>query len=115
MGYYTDQEQKDIIAKNLIALISSSGKDQRDISIDLDVNPPTFNQWVNGKAIPSISMLRKVAEYFNVNLSGIIDREADLAKVIKPSELELKLLASYRKASSGIREAVEILLHVEKE
>ena len=60
-------------------------------------------------------MLRKVAEYFNVNLSGIIDREADLAKVIKPSELELKLLASYRKASSGIREAVEILLHVEKE
>jgi Helix-turn-helix. len=63
MGYYSDQEQRSIIADNLTRFyFPFSKKTKKDVAIDLDINPPTFNQWVNGKAIPNISTLRKVAE-----------------------------------------------------
>lgn len=73
MNYYSDMEQRQIISDNLKLLIDSSGKDQKQVAIDLNVNPPTFNQWVMGKAIPQIHMLRKIAQYFHVKLTDIID------------------------------------------
>lgn len=39
MGYYSDQEQRGIIADNLTRFISLSQKDQKDVAIDLDINP----------------------------------------------------------------------------
>lgn len=112
MGYYTDQEQRSIIANNLTKLIELSKKDQKDIAIELDVNPPTFNQWVNGKAIPNISMLRKVAEYFNIGLSDIIDKRNDSEYNLNPTTYELKMISAYRSSTIGIKEAVDKLLNV---
>ncbi|MEE3484512.1 MAG: helix-turn-helix transcriptional regulator [Bacteroidales bacterium] len=114
MGYYSDQEQRGIIADNLTRFISLSQKDQKDVAIDLDINPPTFNQWVNGKAIPNISTLRKVAEYFNVGLSDIIDKytDSDSNHNINPTTYELKMISAYRASTSGIKEAVTKLLNV---
>lgn len=78
MNYYSDMEQRQIISDNLKLLIDGSGKDQKTVAIDLEVNPPTFNQWVMGKAIPQIHMLRKIAQYFHVKLTDIIDpKESD--------------------------------------
>ena len=73
MTYYTDLEQRQIISDNLKLLIEGCGKDQKQVAIDLGVNPPTFNQWATGKAIPQIYMLRKIAQYFHVKLTDIID------------------------------------------
>ena len=110
MGYYTDQEQRSIIANNLSKLIELSQKEQKDIAIELDVNPPTFNQWVNGKAIPNISMLRKVAEYFNIGLSDIIDKHTDSEYNLNPTTYELKMISAYRSSPVGIKEAIDKLL-----
>lgn len=88
MGYYSDNEQKAIIANNLSYLIELSGKDQKQISVELDVNPPTFNQWVNGKAIPSVSMLKRIAAYFGVMLTDLVDqRTADSVLTDKSNKL----------------------------
>ena len=54
MSYLDDQRQKEIFSENLTYYIEQSGKDQKRIAIELDINPPTFNQWVTGKAIPSV-------------------------------------------------------------
>lgn len=78
MKTYNDLEQKRIIAENLQELISRSGKDQKDVAFDLELNPPTFNQWVTGKATPQVSTLRKVANYFKVPFSYLINDHADL-------------------------------------
>ena len=78
MKTYTDIEQKRIIAENLQELITRSGKDQRNIASDLDINPPTFNQWVTGKATPQVSTLRKVANYFKVPFTYLINDHDDL-------------------------------------
>lgn len=70
---YSDLEQKKIFAENLKYYVERSGKDQKDIAYDLQVNPPTFSQWATGKAIPSVSMLKKIADYFNAKLTDLVD------------------------------------------
>ena len=115
MGYYSDQEQRDIIAKNLSALIEASGKDQKKIAIDLDVNPPTLNAWVRGNAVPNVSMLKRLAEYFNVKLSGIIDDGIDPYKTVSPTEDELMFVYQLRKCSPEMRKAIFTLLNVPRE
>ena len=102
MGYIDDQKQKAILSDNLKYYIAISGKEQKQIAIEMDINPPTLNQWVNGKAIPSVSMLKKMADYFGVVLSDLVD-----IKWGDPEELELtthekKLVRAYKNADAGI-------------
>ena len=60
----TDDEQKKIISDNLQTLIDQSGKEQKQISIDLEIQPTTFNSWVKGRAMPPVSQLQRIAAYF---------------------------------------------------
>lgn len=115
MGYYSDQEQRDIIARNLSAFIELSGKEQKRIAMDLDVNPPTLNAWVRGISVPSVSMLKKVAKYFNVTLSAIIDDDVEPFKTVSPTDDELLLLYEFRRCSPEIKRAINTLLNVPKE
>lgn len=92
-NYCSDNEQRAIISKNLNYLIVLSGKEQKQIATELDVNPPTFNQWVKGKAIPSLSMLKRIAEYFNITLSDLVDQVPQESNVPDSSA---KLLAITR-------------------
>ena len=77
MTYVEDSEQKKIFSENLRKYIERSGKTQKDIAIDLDVNPPTFSMWVKGKAIPAVSMIRKIADYFGIGITDLVDNKED--------------------------------------
>lgn len=114
MGFNDDFEQKKIISYNLQGLIIYSGKDQKEIAIDLDVNPPTFNQWVNGKAIPSVSMLKRIATYFGITLSQLVDDPENNPTDVNYSFNEKLLVYSYRKSPQPLKEAAEKLLDVEQ-
>lgn len=115
MGYITDQEQKEIISKNLDYLIALSGKDQKQIAIEIDVNPPTFNQWVNGKAIPSVPMLKRVAAYFGVALSQLVNKE-DYKHYNNDLTLEEQaLIVAYRKADTSLKDGIKRMLNVNHE
>lgn len=109
--YYEDQAQRQIIGYNLEHLITSSGKDQKQISIEIDVNPPTFNQWVNGKAMPSVSALKKLAEYFNVPLTSIVDPYTEDVKDLNLTDSEIELIHKYRSAPTGVKDSINILLN----
>lgn len=76
MSYLEDSEQRRIFSENLCKYIGRSGKTQKDIAIDLDVNPPTFSMWVKGKAMPSVSVIRKIADYFGVGITDLVDDKA---------------------------------------
>ena len=115
MGYIDDQKQKAILSDNLNYYISLSGKDQKQIAIELDINPPTLNQWVNGKAIPSVSMLKRLADYFSVALSDLVDVKWGDPEELEFTTHEKMLVSAYRNADTGIRNSVDILLNVKKE
>ena len=113
MGYIDDQEQKRILSQNLTYYIELSGREQKEIAIALDINPPTLNQWVNGKAIPSVSMLKKLARFFDVSLGDLVNSRQENYYLKEISPHERKLIEAYRKALPYVRFTVEKLLNVD--
>lgn len=112
MGSYNDDQfQKYVISQNLLRLLTTVPKDQKQIAIELDVNPPTFNQWVNGKAIPSVSMLKRLAAYFKVPLTSIVDPLTMQTRDVILTAEETDMIVKYRNASQSIKDAVVILLN----
>lgn len=73
----TDEEQKKVIGDNLSSLIEKSGKEQKQIAIDIDVNFTTLNSWVKGRAMPPVSQLQRIATYFKVGLLDIVNKDYD--------------------------------------
>ena len=69
----TDEEQKKIFGKNLSRYIALSGKDQKEVAKDLGYAPTTFNTWCVGKIIPSMGKIQKIADYFGIGKSDLLD------------------------------------------
>lgn len=69
----TDAEQKKIFAKNLNRYINLSGKQQKEIAKDLGYSPTTFNTWCVGKIIPNTGKIQRIADYFNIGKSDLLD------------------------------------------
>lgn len=75
MAYLEDSEQRRVFSNNLQKYVNMSGRTQKDIAIDLDVNPPTFSMWIKGKAMPSVSVIRKIADYFGIGITDLVDEK----------------------------------------
>lgn len=73
----TDEEQKKIFSKNLNSYIKSSGKMQKEIAAELGYNPTTFNTWCVGKIIPSAVKIQRIADYFHISKSDLIDDKSE--------------------------------------
>ena len=67
--------QKEIFSKNLKRLVTNSNLSQREIAISINVSPQTFNTWINGIAIPRMTSIQLLADYFNVEKSDLIENE----------------------------------------
>lgn len=68
-----DEEQNKIFSKNLNYYISQSGKQQKEVAKDLGYSPTTFNTWCMGKIIPGMGKVQKIADYFNIGKSDLLD------------------------------------------
>lgn len=73
----TDDEQKKIFAKNLNRYISMNQKQQKEVADDLGINPTTLNMWCKGNSIPRVSMIQKLADYFRIGKSDLVDEKED--------------------------------------
>ena len=71
----TDAEQKQILAKNLLTLLEKNGKTQREVADSISVSPQTFNTWCQGIALPRMGKIQKLADYFNVDKTFLIDQK----------------------------------------
>lgn len=69
----TDDEQRKIFSKNINKYIEQSGKLQKEIAKELGYSPTTFNTWCVGKIIPSAGKIQKIADYFNIGKSDLLD------------------------------------------
>jgi transcriptional regulator with XRE-family HTH domain len=75
---YGSEEQKRIFAKNLNKYINLNKKQQIDVAKDLKVNTTTLNMWCKGNSMPNVGKILKIAEYFNVELTDLVnDKEND--------------------------------------
>lgn len=73
-----DSAQKKIISENLKYYLEQTGIEQKDIAIDLEIHPSTLNTWVQGRALPPVSQLQRIAAYLHLLVSDIIDPRTEI-------------------------------------
>ena len=113
-----EYSSREIIAANIKRLMREKGVAATDVCKALDIPNATFSDWMNAKTYPRISKLEKLAEYFCVSKSELvelyIDRNDPLLELarVKPSinEEEQELVRCWREATDAERENVAFIL-----
>lgn len=84
----TAQSQRDILSRNLNALLSLKGKIQADVVRELELPEATVRSWFNAEKYPRIDKLQMLADYFNVTRSrlteeqtGLVERVSTMVKI----------------------------------
>ena len=73
----TDEQQKKIFSQNLNYYISINGKLQNEVAKDLGINASTLNMWCNGNSFPGIGKIQRLADYFKIGKSDLLDEKLD--------------------------------------
>lgn len=68
-----DIEQKQIFSKNLISYLEKNNKTQKEVAEVINVSPQTFNTWCQGIALPRMGKVQRLADYFNISKSDLLD------------------------------------------
>lgn len=73
----SETEQRKIFSKNLTALLNKYGKSQKEVAEAISVSPQTFNTWCQGIALPRMGKIQKLADYFMIDKTALIDEKTD--------------------------------------
>ncbi len=66
-----------VFANNLNRLIERSGKTKKEIAEVIGVAQSTFNEWTKGKKYPRMDKVEKLANYFGVLKSDLIEEKTE--------------------------------------
>lgn len=73
VGTMSDPRHRGIMARNIRRLMDARGKTRDQICDDLGFCYTTFSDWVNGNAYPSIDKIEKLANYFGVPKTVLVE------------------------------------------
>lgn len=107
----TDEEQRRIFGINLSFQIAQSGKMQKEVAKDLNINPSTLNMWCKGKSIPRVSIVQDLADYFGILKSQLVDRQDNPEKIFTFTEKEKELIIEYRKMPKEVQQMLDRMLN----
>ena len=108
----TDEEQKRIFSKNLNHYVYLSGKQQKEIAEILHFNQKTFNGWCKGLSMPTMGKVQKIADYFNIGKSDLLDEKGECLDAPKSRGISINVLG---RVAAGIPiEAVENIIDTEE-
>lgn len=105
-----DNLQKSIFQKNLLFYLGN--RSQVEVSKAIGVSPQTFNTWCQGNAIPRMDKIQRLADYFHINKSDLIEEHNfDRTKITIDADDELKeFIDCYYKATPALRKAALAVL-----
>lgn len=111
----TDEEQKKIFGKNLSRYVALSGKDQKEIAKDLGYAPTTFNTWCVGKIIPSMGKVQRIADYFGIGKSDLLDDKYSIELAIENAQANKdaqarRMLSYFKKLNPDQADMIEKML-----
>lgn len=101
---------KEILAKNLKKHITNSGKDRSEIADELGFPYSTLTDWINGKKYPRINNIEKLAAYFNVSKSELIE---DFEEIKKDNDRLATIIVKLRMNNESL-DVVEKILSLNK-
>lgn len=74
---------KEVFAKNLSYYMEKSNKNQKEMAAIIGVSAPTINEWLKAKKYPRIDKIEKLAQYFGILKSDLIEEKTTEQKEIK--------------------------------
>lgn len=101
-------DNKNVFAFNLRKQMEIHGKTRNDICQALDISYFTVSDWVNGKKYPRMDKVEKLANYFGILKSDLIeDKEEntnspDQIKLTEGEEMLLKLFRQIPEENRGM-------------
>lgn len=107
----TDDEQRMIFAKNLNKYLRLNNKNQKEVADAIGVLTSTFNTWCQGIALPRMGKIQKLADYFGIGKSDLIDPKP-FSNVTTTRGVIIKVLG---RVAAGIPlEAIEDIIDTEE-
>jgi len=101
---------KEVLAKNLKKYIAKSGKDRGEVAEELGFPYSTLTDWVNGKKYPRINNIEKLAIYFKVSKSELIE---DFEEIKKDNDRLATIIVKLR-MNKELLDVVERLASLDK-
>lgn len=110
----TDEQQKKIFSKNLNYYISINGKLQNEVAKDLGINASTLNMWCNGNSFPNIGKIQRLADYFKIGKSDLLDEKLDSdpvvdARILADTEI-MEMIKKFYSLSVDDRNAINQII-----
>ena len=80
MSMAENMDEKNIFASNLKKYMKLQGKSRTDISNALGISYFTVTTWVNGTKYPRIDKIERLAQYFGIQKSDLIEEKEPATK-----------------------------------
>lgn len=87
----TEDEQKRIIAKNIRRYLDLRHMQQKELAKAIGEKPGAVNTWCMAKAMPPVSKIQKIADYFGCLKSDIVDDHSNQTVTEQYDEVVFKL------------------------
>lgn len=83
---------KEIFAKNLKHYMNMQNMNQKELSIIIGVSAPTVNDWVKAKKYPRIDKIERMANYFGIQKSDLIEDKSKIMDMPKSQGVWIPVL-----------------------
>ena len=103
-------DNKNIFASNLKRYMEINKKSRRDVSEAIGVSYYTFTDWVNGKKYPRMDKVEKLAAYFGILKSDLIEDKKEKSTIPKDDGLtdNQRVLINFAKSLSEEQAALAL-------
>lgn len=85
-------DNKEIFCINLNFYMNEYGKSRRDVAEAIGVSYFTFTDWVKGKTYPRMDKVEKLAKYFNIKISDLIEKRSIESKPVEMALMHADML-----------------------
>ena len=114
MKQMTDEEQRKIFAKNLRYYLDLNNMQQKELAHILGIQPSTITNWLKQTAMPQVSTIQKIADYFRIGKSDLVDDKLDGdtdldARIISDTRM-VNMIKMFYSLSVADREAIEQII-----
>lgn len=87
-----DSEIKKVFSKNFNHLLKINDKTQKDVSSALGFPQATISDWSRGVKYPRMDRVGKIAQYFNVPISDLIEDKPSAQSLTKKDENDIAVI-----------------------
>jgi transcriptional regulator with XRE-family HTH domain len=106
-------DNKNIFARNLQMYMDMNGKSRKDVSDAIGVSYYTFTDWVTGRKYPRMDKVEKLASYFGILKSDLIEEKTEEQKEMSKKNDAISSIVIRMQTDDKFRSAVESLYNLD--